>query len=523
MEPEQAAVPTMNRVDVELHQYLSSIRERWLSGLLVAVLVLVVVMGITALQTPRFEATNRIFVQARAGDGVVDLNGGVSFASQQISSYADLATTPYVLDPVIEELGLAVTPVRLAEDITVTVPAETLILEITASSEDPDEAAAIANSTAENLEDRVATLASEGVRASIELRVVSPALAPDSPASPNVARNASLGAVLALLAGVGTSLGRSLLSTRVRGVDGVPSGPGRTVIATIPTIRGARDAARVLVESPRSAAAESYRELRTNLQFMKFVDDKRSVLLTSSLQGEGKSTCSVNLAYAMSSSGSRVLLIDADLRCPSLHTILGLEGSAGLSTVLIGQAELRDVVQPVGMERLDVLTSGTVPPNPNELLGSSAMEELLEEATMRYDIVIIDAAPMLPVTDAAVLSQFVGGVVVVAESERVRRAEIDRSMGKLEAVGAKVVGVVLNRVRGSASAQDAYGDAYLSAERDSAVPPAADVEPVLSGSAGANGPAQGDLPQRVLVRTPAPGSRDGLEGTMARPRGGAVE
>src|SRR5690625_7594156 len=101
-------------------------------------------MGITALQTPRFEATNRIFVQARAGDGVVDLNGGVSFASQQISSYADLATTPYVLDPVIEELGLAVTPVRLAEDITVTVPAATLILELTATSEDPDEAAAIA-------------------------------------------------------------------------------------------------------------------------------------------------------------------------------------------------------------------------------------------------------------------------------------------------------------------------------------------------------------------------------------------
>src|SRR5690625_6912218 len=117
--------------------------------------------------------SNRIFVQARAGDGVVDLNGGVSFASQQISSYADLATTPYVLDPVIEELGLAVTPVRLAEDITVTVPAETLILEITASSEDPDEAAAIANSTAENLEDRVATLASEGEigRASCRERV----------------------------------------------------------------------------------------------------------------------------------------------------------------------------------------------------------------------------------------------------------------------------------------------------------------------------------------------------------------
>src|SRR5690625_2029217 len=149
MEPEQAAVPTMNRVDVELDQDRSRIRERWLSGLLVAVLVLVEVMGTTALQTPRFEPTSRIFVQARAGDGVVDLNGGVSFASQQLSSYADLATTPYVLDPVIEELGLAVTPVRLAEDITVTVPAATLILELTATSEDPDEAARSEEHTSE--------------------------------------------------------------------------------------------------------------------------------------------------------------------------------------------------------------------------------------------------------------------------------------------------------------------------------------------------------------------------------------
>src|SRR5699024_12751234 len=108
-----------------------------------------------------------------------------------------------------------------------------------------------------------------------------------------------------------------------------------------PTSRGARDAARVLVESPRSAAAESYRELRTNLQFMKFVDDKRSVLLTSSLQGGGKSTCSVNLSYAMSSAGARVLLIDADLRCPSLETILGHAASTVQSTVLCVQAAWR--------------------------------------------------------------------------------------------------------------------------------------------------------------------------------------
>lgn len=480
---------------MELHQYLHSLRERWRSGLLVAVLVLAVVIGLTALQTPRYQASNRIFVQALAGDGVSDLNSGVSFASQQISSYADLATTPFVLDPVIEELGLTVTPAALAENITVSVPAETLILEVTATSENPAEAAAIANSVADNLEEQVAALAPDGVSTSIELRVVSPAVVPTSQSSPDIVRNAALGMVLALLAGVATSLTRSLLNTKVRQARDVQSGAGPTVIATIPEIRGAESAARVLVDRPHGAAAESYRELRTNLQFMKFVDGKRSVLLTSSLKGEGKSTCSVNLAYAIAKSDSRVLLIDADLRCPSLHTVLGLEGSAGLSTVLIGQAELQDVVQPVGMEGIDVLSSGMIPPNPSELLGSSAMEELLKEATQRYDFVIVDSAPVLAVTDAAVLSQLVGGIVVVAQNERVRKSELDRSMAKLDAVGAKVVGVVLNRVRGLADTKDVYAYAYGEAERDSAARAAKGEVSIPSERRESNRPVEQPCPE----------------------------
>lgn len=491
---------------MELHQYVHSLRERWRSGLLVAALVLAVVMGLTALQTPRYQATNRIFVQALAGEGVGDLSSGVSYATQQISSYADLAATPFVLNPVIEELGLAASPAALAEDITVTVPTETLMLEITATSEDPAEAAAIANSIAENLEMQVASLASDGAGTSIELRVVSPAVVPTSQASPDIVRNAALAMVLALLAGVATSLARSLLNTRVRQARDVQSGAGPAVIATIPAIRGAESAARVLVESPHGAASESYRELRTNLQFMKFVDGRRSVLLTSSLKGEGKSTCSVNLAYAVARSDSRVLLIDADLRCPSLHTVLGLEGSAGLSTVLIGQAELQDVVQPVGLEGIDVLSSGMIPPNPSELLGSSAMEELLAEATRRYDFVIVDSAPVLAVTDAAVLSQFVGGVVVVAQNERVRKSELDRSMDKLDAVGAKVVGVVLNRVRGLAGAQDAYAYAYGEAGHDRVATAAEDEVPAPSEHGEPSRPVEPSPRKRVLQR--ASGSRE---------------
>src|SRR5699024_4540749 len=126
---------------------------------------------------------------------------------------------------VIDDLELTMSPAALAEDIDVTVPAVTLILEITATSEDPEEAAAIANSTAAHLEEQVATLATDGLRASIELRVVSPAVVPTTPSSPDIVRNAALGAVLALLAGITTALARSLLNTRIRGVDDLPSGP----------------------------------------------------------------------------------------------------------------------------------------------------------------------------------------------------------------------------------------------------------------------------------------------------------
>ncbi|MFI8777965.1 polysaccharide biosynthesis tyrosine autokinase [Brachybacterium paraconglomeratum] len=441
---------------MELHLYLRHLREHWRSGLVVALIVILAVAGLTAMQTPIYRASTQVFVQVRPGAGVGDLNSGASYASQQIASYAELATTPYVLDQVIEEEGLDTTAQDLASSIEVNVSDGSFLIGIVVSAADPRVASRVANSAAANLQEAVASLSPEGATSSVELRVVAEAPVPTVPSSPDTMRNAMLGAVLALLAGIATALVRSLLNTRIRSVEDLQGSTDRTVLGAIPSSRGSEQASRVLIENPYSVAAEAYRELRTNLQFIKLVENRRSVLVTSSLPGEGKSTATINLAHVLAMSGERVLLIDGDLRSPSVHKILGLEGDAGLTTLLIGHAEMDEIVQSAGVDGLDVIAAGAIPPNPSELLGSPAMAEILAKASQRYDVVLIDAPPLLPVTDAAVLSQTVGGVLVVAQSEAVRRAEFERALAKLENVDANVVGLVLNRVRGLSSSQYAY-------------------------------------------------------------------
>lgn len=452
--PAPADIGTADEDIVELNQYLRTLRERWRSAAIVALLVLGAVGAVTALQPVTYQSSSRIFVQARGGEGGGDLTSSTTYADQQIWSYADLATTPFVLEQVIADLGLRTTVPELADRIQVTVPSDTLMLEVSASSGDPQMAAAIANSVAETLQERVAELSPDGV--GVDLLIVEPAISPSSPSSPDITRNMLLGVVLAALAGFGTATIRAVLNNKVRSAEDVEGGDRRTVLGKIPFSRGSEDAQRVLLDSPYSAAAEAYRDLRTNLQFVQFGANRRSVMVTSSLPGEGKSTVAVNLAHVMAMSGMRVLLIDSDLRAPSVHRILGLEGEAGLTTVLIGQAELADVTQSAGVDGLDVLTAGAIPPNPSELLGSAAMADLLDDVARRYEAVFIDAPPALPVTDAAVLSRSVGGVLVLAQTDRVRRTEFDRALAKLEAVDARIIGILMNCVRGMSESKYVY-------------------------------------------------------------------
>jgi succinoglycan biosynthesis transport protein ExoP len=188
----------------------------------------------------------------------------------------------------------------------------------------------------------------------------------------------------------------------------------------------------------------------------------KSIVVSSSIPAEGKTTIAINLAVSLADTGARIILVDADLRRPSIAEYVGIEGQVGLTTVLIGRADLKDVVQPFGTSSLDLLPAGQVPPNPSELLGSAAMASLLERLSASYDMVLLDSAPLLPVTDAVVLSRLAGGALLVVGADRTHRPQLQQSLDSLETAGVHLFGLVMNKIARREAAAYAYGSGYAS-------------------------------------------------------------
>ncbi len=432
---------------MELQDYVAIVRKRWLSILLVTALVAGAAVALTALATPQYTARSQVFVSVRTGDSVSDLVQGSSFTQRQVKSYTDLVTSPRVLIPVIEQLDLATTPDELATAIGANSPLDTVLININATNRDPQIASDIANATADSLSTQVAELEepADGV-SPVEISTVRSATPPVAPSSPQPVRNVALGVLLGLALGFGLAVLREVLDTRVRTEDDIRLITDASVMATMTHEDDAPQHPLIVQSSPHSVRAEAFRRLRTNLQFLDVADRLESIVVTSSLAGEGKSTTAINLAITLADAGSRVALVDADLRRPSVADYMGLEGRAGLTTVLIGKASIEDVIQPWGDGKLHVLPSGQVPPNPSEMVGSHAMAWLLGELVKRYDIVVIDTPPLLPVTDAAILARLTGGALVVTAANRIHRADLRDAIGSVEAVGARVLGVVVNHL-----------------------------------------------------------------------------
>jgi capsular exopolysaccharide synthesis family protein len=209
-------------------------------------------------------------------------------------------------------------------------------------------------------------------------------------------------------------------------------------------------------ENPQSAASEAYRVLRTNLRFAAAGEPLQTVAIASAERGEGKSVTAVNLAAAFAQEGKNVVVVDADLRGPSLHYFFAKSNRVGLSTILTGNAQLRQAAVPSGIENLTLLPSGPVPPNPAELLGSERMSGLLEELKAEFDIVIFDTPPTLAVTDSQVLAAKCDGVLFVVRSGSVRRSAAVRAVARLRQVHARLLGAVLNRSLAAHAMYDPY-------------------------------------------------------------------
>lgn len=413
---------------------------------------------------PTYTAGTQLFVAIQNSGSAQELQQGNTFSQARVQSYVKTVSTPIVLQPAIDALGLDLTADQLAEKIKVATDLNTVIIKIEVSDESPVQAAAIAQATANSLVKAVETLEkpTSGGSSPVSLSIISPAEAPVAPSAPNTKLNLALGLTLGLAAGVGIALLRGTFDSRIRGESDLRRVTDAPILGGIAFDSDATKKP-LLTQAPhQSPRAESFRTLRTNLSFANVSVQAKSLVVTSSLPGEGKSTTATNLAIALAQAGQRVCLIDADLRRPMVGEYLGLERNAGLTTALLGTIDVEELLQPWGEDDLFVLTSGPIPPNPSELLGSLAMRELIERLEMVFDTVVIDAPPLLPVTDAAVLAQSVGGVVVVVGAQKLRQPALEKALGALELVQANVLGVILNRLPNKGA--DAYAYSYYSYE-----------------------------------------------------------
>ncbi len=397
---------------------------------------------------PTYKAHTQLFVALQSSGSVQELQQGNTFSQARVQSYVKTIRTPVVLQPAIDALGLDLTTDELAKKVEAETELNTVLISISVSDTSPVQAAAIAEAISNSLIKAIETLEKPktGGASPIGLSIITPAQAPTSPSAPNTRLNLIVGLLGGAILGVGGALLRTKLDDRVRGEADLRD------ITDVPLLGGItfdQDATKkpLLTQAKhQSPRAESFRQLRTNLQFANVGGTARTVLITSSLPGEGKTTTSINLAIALAQAGQSVCLIDGDLRRPMVGEYLGLDRNAGLTTALLGQTDVGDLIQPWGEDKMYVLTSGQIPPNPSELLGSKGMSDLLLRLEEAFDTVIIDAPPLLPVTDAAVLSQHVGGVLLVIGAQKVQRTDLAKSLNALEMVGAKLLGVVLNRL-----------------------------------------------------------------------------
>lgn len=405
-----------------------------------------------------FRATAQVFVSTGAASSLTDLTQGGTYAQQVVASYAQVAVSPYVLSRVIAQLGLPDSPAELATRVTADAPPSTAILNISAISTSPPVAADIANATAGQLGVAVQQLSSDGSQGILRVTQISQAVPPEARQGTNPLIVTFIGLLIGLLIGVAVVLIRTMLDQRIRTADDLRAVAMSPILAQVPygpTVRAQRIVMQTADGGPQ---AEAVRMLRTSLDYVGLDSARRTVLITSSIQGEGKSTVAVNLAVACAEAGQRTVLVDGDLRRPAVAEYLGIDGSVGLTDYLVGRVSLEEARQEWGDRGLRVIPAGAIPPNPSELLQSRRMGDALLELGREADVVIVDAAPVLPVTDAIVVSRYADGLVVVAGANVVKEGQLTASVELLRQADLPLLGVALNFA--DVREQRYYGGAY---------------------------------------------------------------
>lgn len=436
--------------------HLRAVRKHWWLPVLSLVVAVGLAALVTARATPMYASTVTFYVAASTDTGTA-LQAD-EFAQRRINSYVGVLTSDRLADLVVVEHGIDLDPADLAARITAEAGSNTVILTATVTDSRPQRSLDIAEALATEFPAFVAALENTGAAssASVVLNVISgPSLNPE-PVSPRETLNIGVGVLVGLAAGVALAIGREAADRTVRSTEALKAVSKLPALASIALDRSSRKTTTIGASDPRSPRSEAYRQLRTNLTFSAVGKQMKVILVSSAVAGEGKSTTATNLALVLAETGRPVLLIEADLRRPKVSDYLGVEGGAGLTNVLAGQADVGDVIQPWGSGGLHVLAAGTLPPNPSELLGSDRMKELMADLRERFDVIVLDTPPVLPVTDAAVASAHADSVVLVVRYAKTTREQVRTAIEALTTVEAPLAGVALNMVPAQESATS-YG------------------------------------------------------------------
>lgn len=426
---------------MDVRSVLGMLRRRWIA---VAVCLLAGLLGagvVTERAEPQYRSSARLFVNIPRAGSVAEQVQGVQLTVQLLQSYAQIATSRSAAQEISRRVGA-----NVEGRVSATPQAETLLIDVAATDRTPVGAANIANAAAQVLITKVADL-ERGKTTPITAQVIDGAVPSASPVSPRPRVNYAAGGVLGLLVGLLLALGLDALDRSVKTPAQATESFRTPLLAVTPRSREVRD--KPVPDDALSPVSEAFRTLRTAVRFVNPDDPLRSILVTSSVSGEGKTTTAINLAAALAQAGERVLLVDADLRRARIAEVLGLEPAVGLTGVITKRTSIEDAIQP--WHGVGVLTSGVLPPNPSEMLGSEAMATLIERLRDLADVVVFDAPPVLPVTDSVVLSTQCDGVILVGRHGQTQKAQAAEARRRLDAVGARVVGCVLNAVPTSAA------------------------------------------------------------------------
>ena len=433
---------------MNLHDVLKLFRTRWL---IIALVTLATVIGsavLTALTTPLYEASTRLFVSTTASRSMNDLYQGNRLSQDRVISYVELLKGETLAQRVVDKLSLDMTANQLRNEVKAASKLDTVLINVTVRDKSAVRARDIANALSDEFVVMVRELETPGPGATPDARVVveQRASVPNVPVVPQKARNIASGLGLGLMLGIGLAVLRDLLDNTVKDRESVEQIAGVGLVGSIPLDKNRRVSPAISFETETSGIAEAFRKLSTNLQFLAVHNPPRVIVVTSSAPSEGKSTTAINLALALAEADNEVVLVDGDLRRPSLSQYMDLVGSTGFSTVLSGGASLSDVLQTTKYPHLTVLAAGPAPPNPSELLGSQAARKTLTELRSQFDFVIVDSAPLLAVTDGAVLANNSDGALVIARFGETKRDQLAHSLRNLRDIGASVLGMVFTMV-----------------------------------------------------------------------------